>query len=90
MSKGTPGTAQPQTGTARKRSKANSRERLIERTSIIVDNRPLMSIEQTARYLGVSRWTIGRMLDAGDLRGVTVNGRRKVRPADVDAYLTAS
>jgi len=95
MPQGTQGTTRgaarkPQTGTARQASKDASRERMIERTKLIVDNRPLMTIEQVARYLGVSRWTIGRMLDDGSLRGVTVNGRRKVRPADVDAMLDAS
>jgi len=85
MPQGTQGTARPkpQTGTARKASKAQ----MVERTRMIVDNRPLMTIEQVARYLGVSRWTVGRMLDDETLRGVTVNGRRKIRPADVDAML---
>jgi excisionase family DNA binding protein len=87
MVQGTRGNTQPQTGTARKASKAASRERMVERTKMIVDNRPLMTIEQVARYLGVSRWTVGRMLDEGTLRGLDVNGRRKVRPADIDAYL---
>lgn len=89
MVQGTRGTTsgKAQTGTARKASKAASREQMIERTRMIVDTRPLMTIEQVARYLGVSRWTVGRMMDDGDLRVVLVKGRRKVRPADIDAYL---
>ena len=78
MPQGTQGNARakPQTGTARRTSKATSREQMIERTRMVVNNRPLMTIEQVARYLGVSRWTVGRMLDDETLRGVTVNGRR--------------
>jgi excisionase family DNA binding protein len=89
MPQGTQGNARakPQTGTARKASKAKGREQMIERTRMIVDNRPLMTVEQVARYLGVSRWTIGRMLDDGELRAHMVGARRKIRPADVDAYL---
>ena len=89
MPQGTQGNARPksQTGAARRASKATSREQMIERTRMVVDNRPLMTIEQVARYLGVSRWTIGRMLDDGDLRAHMVGARRKIRPADVDAYL---
>jgi len=63
---------------------------MVERTKMIVDTRPLMSLEATARYLGVSRWTVYRMLDTGELRSVTIGGRRKVRPVDLDAMLDAS
>ena len=88
MTQGTQGTARkPQTGTARKRSKAASRADMIERTSIVVDTRPLMTLEDVARYLGVSRHTVGRWIDDGELRCLMVGSRRKVRPADIDAYL---
>jgi excisionase family DNA binding protein len=92
MTQGTSGTARkPQTGTARRASKTASRERrdeMIERTSIVIDTRPLMTLEEAARWLGVSRHTIGRWIDDGELRSVLVGSRRKVRPADIDAYLS--
>jgi excisionase family DNA binding protein len=87
-SQGTPG--KTQTGTARRRSKHESRERraeMVDRASIIIDTRPLMTLEDAARWLGVSRQTIGRWIDDGELRAVAVGQRRKLRPADIDAYL---
>lgn len=46
-----------------------------------------MKITATADYLGVSRWTVRRLIDAGELRFVTVRGMRMVLPVDADEYL---
>ncbi len=67
-------------GIARQKSQARYRRRS-------TDGRPLLGIEETGRYLGVSRWTIRRMIDSGALPFVRVNGRRKILPADLDEYL---
>jgi len=47
----------------------------------------LFTVAELACYLGVSRWTIARIVRQGDLRPVTVGKRLRFRPVDVDAYL---
>ena len=42
---------------------------------------------QAPRHLGVSRWTIYRLVRRGDLRAVKVGERLRFRPTDADAYL---
>lgn len=46
-----------------------------------------MGVQATADYLGVSRWTVRRLLDDGTLPFVEVRGMRRVRPVDADDYL---
>lgn len=50
---------------------------------------PLLTLTQaeTARRLGVSRWTVRRMLDTGELRGVQVSRRTRVPAAEVARVL---
>ena len=47
----------------------------------------LYSVDKLARHLGVSRWTVYRLVRRGDLRAVKVGERLRFRPADVDTYL---
>jgi excisionase family DNA binding protein len=48
---------------------------------------PLLSIKAVASWLGVSRPTIYRLVDAGALHPVRVGERLRFYPADVRAYL---
>jgi excisionase family DNA binding protein len=47
----------------------------------------LMTVNQLARLLGVSRWTIYRLVRDGEVRAVKVGERNRFRPEDVNAYL---
>ena len=47
----------------------------------------LRSVDQLAKDLGVSRWTIYRLVRAGQLEAVRVGERLRFRPEDVDRYL---
>lgn len=67
-----------------------SRRRAAKSAREAEDDRPLLSAEGAARYLDVSRWTIYRLVDRGELKGHTVGTRLKIRPADIDRYLDAS
>jgi excisionase family DNA binding protein len=48
---------------------------------------PVLSINETARFLGITRATVYRLLSAGELKSVRVGQRQKFRPQDLDAYL---
>lgn len=91
-SQGTRRTAQ--TGTARRTSKMESRRRAAQSARDLAANeaasaRPLLPAEAAARYLGVSRWTIYRLIDRGELKAYTVGSQIRIRPDDIDAYLDA-
>jgi excisionase family DNA binding protein len=47
----------------------------------------LSTVDETARFLGVSRWTVYRLVRDGELRAVKVGERFRFRPCDVDEYL---
>jgi excisionase family DNA binding protein len=47
----------------------------------------LLTVADLARNLGVSRWTVYRLVRSGDIKAVRVGERIRFRPADVDAYL---
>ena len=47
----------------------------------------LLAVQEVARLLAVSQWTVYRMLQRGELRSVRVRSRRLVRQADVDAFV---
>jgi excisionase family DNA binding protein len=47
----------------------------------------LLTVNQLAQLLGVSRWTIYRLVRDDELRAVKVGERNRFRPEDVDAYL---
>jgi excisionase family DNA binding protein len=47
----------------------------------------LGSVHEAADQLGVSRWTVQRLHDAGRLRGPAVGKRRNIEQASVDEVL---
>lgn len=70
----------PPLNTAEKRAAAKaSRQRN--------DGRPMLSVEDAAAYLAVSRWTVYRIIKAGHLRAFQVEGVTRIRPSDLDDYL---
>lgn len=48
---------------------------------------PLLSVNEAAQFLGVSRRQVYRLLELCDLPAVRVGERIRFRPADLDAYL---
>lgn len=50
----------------------------------------LFTVAALARHLGVSRWTIYRLVRRGEIRAVKVGERIRFRPEDVDAYLEST
>jgi len=65
-------------------SRADHRERTSPPET---DPRPLMGVTSLGRYLEMSRWTIYRMIESGELPTIKVGGQYKFRPADIDDYL---
>lgn len=51
---------------------------------------PLLTIDETAAFLGVARSTVFRLIRQGDLRPVRVGQRQRLRPEDLDVYLERS
>jgi excisionase family DNA binding protein len=49
--------------------------------------RPVLSVNEAARVLGIERATLYRLLRAGELESVRVGKRQKFRPEDIEAYL---
>jgi excisionase family DNA binding protein len=47
----------------------------------------LLTVTQLGRHLGVSKWTVYRLVRSGELRAVRVGERLRFRPSDIDAYL---
>ena len=47
----------------------------------------LYSVNDLASHLGISRWTVYRLVRSGEIRAVKVGERIRFRPADVEAYL---
>jgi excisionase family DNA binding protein len=47
----------------------------------------LLTINEACEYLRVSRWTIYRMVDRGDLLPLRVGSRFRFRLAELDRYL---
>lgn len=47
----------------------------------------MLSINEAADVLGITRATVYRLLRTGELQSVRVGKRRKFRPEDLDAYL---
>jgi excisionase family DNA binding protein len=47
----------------------------------------LFSVNDLARHLGISKWTVYRLVHSGEIRAVKVGERIRFRPADVEAYL---
>jgi excisionase family DNA binding protein len=51
------------------------------------DRTALLSINDVAAYLRVTRATVYKLVAAGDLQSVRVGQRFRFRPEDIDAYL---
>lgn len=49
-----------------------------------------MSINQAAAYAGLSRSTIYRLMQRGELQTLKIGSRRLVRRADIDALLESA
>ena len=47
----------------------------------------LRTVNQVAAFLGISRWTVYKLVRDGDLRAVRVGERLRFRDGDLDAYL---
>lgn len=50
---------------------------------------PSLTQAETARRLGVSRWTVRRMLNNGRLRGAWIGSRTRIPASEVDRILRA-
>jgi excisionase family DNA binding protein len=46
-----------------------------------------LSMSETARLLGISRWTVRRMIEEGELDAIHVRGMLRVERASVAAYI---
>lgn len=63
------------------------RERIAEALVAQPDGSPWLTLEQAARYVGVSLRTIERRVQAGGVRSTNVGRRRIVHRDDLDALL---
>ncbi|MEN4449980.1 helix-turn-helix domain-containing protein [Mycobacterium sp. SM3041] len=50
--------------------------------------RPLLTVDQTAEMLQVSRATVYRLFSSGALRYVQVGAHRRVSAAEIDRFIT--
>jgi excisionase family DNA binding protein len=57
-----------------------------KRVTLPVPGQCLYSVEQAGDYLGVTRWTIYRLIDDGELLGLPVKGCLRIELSDLDAY----
>jgi excisionase family DNA binding protein len=51
---------------------------------------PLLTAEEAAEYLGVSHWTVRRLIARGELRGVYLGRLLRVRSSDLEAFLSSA
>lgn len=49
----------------------------------------LFTVDELARHLGISRWSVYRHVRSGEIAAIRVGQRLRFRPPDVDAYLEA-
>lgn len=77
MVEGAQGARRP-VGLARKASQDQSRAR---RTG------PVLSVAHAATYLDVSRWTVYRLVESGELRSITIGGHKRIALSDLADYL---
>ena len=50
----------------------------------------LLTVPEACRYLSISRATLYRLMDAGNIRRVRIGGAVRFRPDDLDAFIDAS
>lgn len=46
-----------------------------------------LSMGETGRHLGVSRWTVRRMVEAGELDAIEVRGMLRIERASLERYI---
>ena len=51
------------------------------------DDRPLLTVGQAAKCLGVSDRKIYSLMDAGEIASVKIGTSRRIRPAELDQYI---
>ena len=51
--------------------------------------RPLMTVGETARYMGVGRRIVYQLIENGEIRAVRNKGRVEIEKASVDAFRAA-
>ncbi len=73
--------AGPREGAARRAGRAEAKVR-------VADPRPLLTVRETAEHLRVSPRTVYRLIHDGQLRTVSIASELRVRPGDLDAYLS--
>lgn len=78
MSEGTPARTRRATGTARKRSQELTTARR---------RGPVYSLEHAGEYLDISRTTVYRLIERGELHAIKLNGAWRVAQSDLDAYI---
>jgi excisionase family DNA binding protein len=49
---------------------------------------PLMSVDQVAAVLGVSRATVYRLVQDGQIRVTQVRSRKRFSPSDISSYVS--
>ena len=57
---------------------------------MVTDVTNAMSIGQVVSYAGLSRSTLYRLMQRGELRSLKIGSRRLVRKADIDALLESA
>lgn len=57
-------------------------------TAPVSDERPLLTLDEVASRLRVSPWTVRGYIREGHLPKVGNMGRVRIRPADLDAFLS--
>lgn len=72
--------------------KAGTARRTAEKTTAALDGvrLPLLSINDAARCLNVSRATVYRLMEAGALKPVYVGSIVRFRPSDIDAVVRSA
>jgi excisionase family DNA binding protein len=51
------------------------------------DGRDMMTVAQAAAYLGLSKKSIYRLANEGELRSFALKNTKRFRPSDLDAYV---
>ena len=62
-------------------------ERLLRKHTAL---KPLMSVKDVARTLGVSERTLETIINSGKLQPLWIKGQRRFHPDTVDAFMRAS
>jgi excisionase family DNA binding protein len=47
----------------------------------------LYTLEEAANRLKVSKWTVYRLIETGDLKSITIRSRRVVRASDIANFI---